>query len=671
MKKKFRGEFKFSLKFESLSKKILALLFISIALAIAVTSAVSLYSMNDVVNAMSEHMAVSSLNSLKNTLDNLSESSKKSTETISAEKTIIDAVSAMDTQALLSEVSQLSKSLGVQNVAITDKNGAVLVSTDDSRKSGKNISGSESVKKALGGEASSQIEAGDVIRFAITAAAPVYNSEKQCIGAVSVVYDLSDEVLLDNQKEALGSEFTIFAGDERINTTIVKNGKRAVGTKLDSRIAKILLEDKKEYIGKAKIMDENYITIYSPIFSADKTQVTGILYAGNSLTAIEQRNFRNILIILLLSALCLVANGLIGSRIIRDSVKRPLDKMVRATKAIEHGEINESIMTDLKSIHANDEIGQLSNSMQAAVESLSIIANDANILVEAAKNKDLTVKLDVGSHQGIYREIIAVTQLLSDELGNVVDEIRMIAESIERGSEHVSNAAQSLAQGTTEQASATQELSATISEISEQIKVNTENAANADTLSKETEEKVLAGNQYMSEMITAMQDINTKSHEINKIIKTIDDIAFQTNILALNAAVEAARAGAAGKGFAVVADEVRNLANKSSDAAKNTTVLIENSVNAVNKGSFIAEETEQALKIVVEKTDGVTGLVNHIAAASERQNDAIRQVNLGIDQISAVVQTNAATAEETAASSEELASQAQSLLQLVKKYKIN
>ena len=229
----------------------------------------------------------------------------------------------------------------------------------------------------------------------------------------------------------------------------------------------------------------------------------------------------------------------------------------------------------------------------------------------------------------------------------------------------VAAGSQALSHGSTAQASAIQQLSATISDISQQVKMNAANAEKATKISTEAFHEVELGNKQMEHMMKAMDEISSSSSQIGKIIKTIDDIAFQTNILALNAAVEAARAGAAGKGFAVVADEVRNLASKSAEAAKNTTSLIENSIRAVENGTKIAAETAKSLSVIVEETKQSTQLINQISQASNEQAVSISQVTQGVEQISAVVQTNTATAEESAAAAEELNGNVLTLKQLV------
>ncbi len=253
-------------------------------------------------------------------------------------------------------------------------------------------------------------------------------------------------------------------------------------------------------------------------------------------------------------------------------------------------------------------------------------------------------------------------------MSNTLNRIKEAAEQVSSGSDQVSNAAQALAQGATEQASSVQELSASIGEISHQVKSNAENAARATQLSDTSMEAIQNSNLKMQELMSAMDEINEKSAQINKINKTIQDIAFQTNILALNAAVEAARAGTAGKGFAVVADEVRNLASKSADAAKETTHLIESSVVSIEVGVRLANQTAQELARVVDSARSTTKIVGEISTASKDQSVSLSEVSQGIEQISAVVQTNSATSEQSAAASEELSSQSTLMKQLVSRF---
>jgi methyl-accepting chemotaxis protein len=269
-----------------------------------------------------------------------------------------------------------------------------------------------------------------------------------------------------------------------------------------------------------------------------------------------------------------------------------------------------------------------------------------------------------------YEPIMEALRNIRNNLSDALSRINESADQVANGSEQVSSGAQALSQGATEQASSIQELAATINDISNQINSNAQNAKEARKEAEGAEKNVLTSNQKMVEMNQAMMQISDKSNEIGKIIKTIEDIAFQTNILALNAAVEAARAGEAGKGFAVVADEVRNLASKSGDAAKNTTLLIEESMRAVENGTKISTDTAKSMHQVVESTKRINMIIENVAEASDKQAVAVNQVTQGIDQISSVVQTNSATAEQSAAASEELSGQAHIMKGLVQQFKL-
>lgn len=317
-----------------------------------------------------------------------------------------------------------------------------------------------------------------------------------------------------------------------------------------------------------------------------------------------------------------------------------------------------------------DEIGQAAKSLNSFADELKNAIHALSGYLEKISDGDMTVKSEY-AWNGDWTEIGIVLKTISEKLNSTFLEVSNAADQTANGSEQVASGSQALAQGATEQASSIEQLSATVTEISEHVKHNATNATNADRASALAEEKIIEANQSMQQMVQAMAQISDTSNKISNIIKTIDDIAFQTNILALNAAVEAARAGSAGKGFAVVADEVRNLASKSAEAAKDTTALIEDSIKAVDEGKKIAEVTEKTLLEVKSASSESNKLVNEIASASNQQAASIGQITQGVQQISAVVQTNSATAEQSAAASEELAAQAKSLKHTLATIKLN
>lgn len=347
-----------------------------------------------------------------------------------------------------------------------------------------------------------------------------------------------------------------------------------------------------------------------------------------------------------------------------DAVIKPIDEASEVLNEIAHGNLKVKVTGEYKGDHA-----AIKNSVNSMVDTISSYINEiSEVLTEMSEgNMDLSVTRD---YIGDFIEIKNSLNKIIDSFNNVLNDINNSSQQVASGAKQVSDSSQALSQGSTEQASSVEELTASLEEISTQTKQNAVNADDAKLMALDAKNDAELGNKSMHEMLASMKEINESSSNISKIIKVIDEIAFQTNILALNAAVEAARAGQHGKGFAVVAEEVRNLAARSANAAKETTVLIEGSIKKVDDGTKIADETAVALNKIMEIVTKVSNLVGEIANASNEQATGIAQVNQGIMQVSQVIQTNSATSEESASASEELSAQAELLKELVSKFNL-
>ena len=490
------------------------------------------------------------------------------------------------------------------------------------------------------------------------------NGEK--LGAAVAGMHLNDSTWLDSIKDVTYAEITLFSGNMRVATTVTdENNQRAIGTPMAENIANIVLKQGKDYSGEADLFGQNHYVAYEPMPDI-YGNIIGAYFSGTSSAATDAMSTRSIIIAIVVGVVMAGAMVLVILIVNSRIVIRPVREANKLAEEMSLGLLREP-GSDFK--FGNDELGDFVRKLDSTKNELNSYIEDINYVLSEMAEGNFTAHPRV-EYQGDFTEIKYSFEKIENALSDIIGKIGVSSREVKDGSAQIANGSQVLAEGTTQQAAATEQLSSTINDIADKVQQSAQNAAEASKISTQTSDKINFQNSEVKNMLNAMDEIKQKSDEIQNIIEAIDDIAFQTNILALNAAIEAARAGAAGKGFAVVADEVRNLAGKSAKSAQQTGELINATIEAVNKGTTIAESTAETMKQVTELADKTNMYISDITSATKEQAESITQIKIGIDRIAQVVQQNSATAEQTAAACQDLSNQSAALENQIGRFRV-
>ena len=643
--------------FKKLGLQIVVSTIAIVVLVIAVMLTVSVFSFRSYNDNIMLQRAVVGMQVLEDKVENVVKNLEDAYSMLKEDGDFRDAAEAADT-AVLKDYMQKKLPGDEFYMVVGDENGNITYKSDNYPlksfdyapvSKGKTIKGIARCDGELVAMFASYVKDQDGQEFML------------CLGMNMQSYAWLDEVM-----EISNCDATVWNWDIRYATTLIRdNGERATGTDLNEDVQEAVLKKDGNYLGQHDVVDRHYYVSYQTMKDYDGN-IIGAYWAGADARDADAEFGKVTAIAIIIG----VVGGIAVALFIFFFCQR------RVTVPLRHAEeyANEMLEGQLSSSNVNfkfaqDEVGKFVEVLRNAKEGMSGVVGDSSRILAAMANGNFTETPSVrypGDFEDIEKNIIRI----EDDLGNTLNRMNISSEEVLTGSSQMAEGSQSLADGTTRQASAIEEISASIAEVSSQIETTSKNAYKAGELSKQTEEKVLYQDGEIQNMVNAMNDISETSKKIEKIIKTIEDIAFQTNILALNAAVEAARAGEAGKGFAVVADEVRVLASKSAEAATSTTSLITASIEAVGNGVKIALSTADTMKEVRDISTRTADLISEIATASAEQNTSIRQITQGVTQIADVIQKNSATAEETAASCEELSGQSRLLKDQVSRFRI-
>ena len=575
---------------------------------------------------------------------------------------------SLSNTAWMTRLNGVKEAYGFKQILVVASDGKVI--SYDSNLNGKNLAGQTYFTKAKQGDtclSSTTVDLnGDP---AIIASAPVTNGKFD--GVVVGIMDVQTySDIIKNIK--IGQSGNVFIIDKTGTVIADMDPQLVVGrqnfiemAKKNARYSSVAHISSDMIAQKTNTDTYSYDGVdrycyYVPLKNTDGWSACVVVPVNEMMSGVW-----NIIYFILIASVILILLSILGAYFLARSIALPISLVCGKLECLAQGDLS----TQPLEVQARDETGILADSLNATVTNLKRYICEITQTLQNIAQGDMCAQIN-GNLAGDFQPIHESIQTITRSLNAVLTEINLAAGQVSSSSVQVADGAGLLSVNTTKQAGAVEKLSSTIFNIAAKTDQNSENAAQASLITRNARLATETVDDYMKEMLESMQQISISSENISKIIKTIESIAFQTNILALNAAVEAARVGEAGKGFAVVADEVRNLANKSAQAAKETTMLIADTIDKVQNGTKKADQAASALDTVVSYTEQSDGMVTQIARASQQQAEALKEAEVNINHITAAVQTNAAASEESAAVSKEMRTQADELKKRIARFKL-
>jgi len=656
----------------SIKAKLILFTVLLTLVAIVATLAPALYLLTEYNNDIATEQVNTSMTGLTATLEDYKQNSLNFGAIMASHPAVIKAIKDKDADAVLLEMVPLLKQAKIDFATITDETGRVIVRTHEPKR-GDSVLNQDNVKNALKGTAFSAIESGTVVKFSARTGTPVKDEQGRIVGVISAGYYISNDKVVDRVKENFGTDVTLFLGDTRVATTIVKDGQRMLGTTLNEQIATKVLKEGQQYSGKADVVGSQYITKYIPLLGPENKPI-GALFVGKNIESLTTARNKIAMIIggISFSVMLMV---IVLATLFSNKITNPIRELVTAMGWVASGDLSKSV-----EISTKDEIGTLAMGYNKMIEQLKTLITNVNSSAETLTTASRSLMAS-GEHsvQAVNQVASTIAELAhgAEQQRSSVEETSTVIEQIAIGIQQVAVSANHVALTTHTTIETSQEGSKAVEKAISQMNII----------------EITVVNSAM--MVTKLGE---RSKEIGSIIDTISGIAGQTNLLALNAAIEAARAGEQGRGFAVVAEEVRKLAEQSQEAAKHIASLIGEIQNDTGKAVIAMNDGTREVKIgaevvtsagksfhnIAELIMEVSNQVNHISAASQQMASGSQQIVASINKISevstkaagqtqnvsAVTEEQSASMEEIAASSQALAKMAEDLTQAVNKFKI-